>query len=32
MNLLIDTNVILAVLLNRTPWITDSQVIWEACD
>ena len=27
MNLLIATNVILDVLLSRTPWITDSQVI-----
>lgn len=32
MQLLIDTNVILDVLLNRFPCVTDSQTIWEACD
>jgi len=32
MNILVDTNIILDVLLNRAPWVTDSQVIWDACD
>ena len=32
MNLLFDTNVILDVLLNRSPWVTDAQKVWQACD
>ena len=32
MNLLLDTNIVLDVLLNRIPWVTDSQAIWDACD
>jgi predicted nucleic acid-binding protein len=32
MKILIDTNIILDVLLNRAPWVTDSQAIWDACD
>ncbi len=30
MKLLIDTNVVLDVLLNRTPWVADSQAVWDA--
>lgn len=30
MKVLVDTNVILDVLLNRAPWVTESQAIWEA--
>jgi predicted nucleic acid-binding protein len=30
MKILIDTNIILDVLLNRAPWVTDSQAIWDA--
>lgn len=30
MKVLIDANVILDVLLNRVPWVTDSQAVWEA--
>jgi predicted nucleic acid-binding protein len=30
MKVLIDANVILDVLLNRSPWVTDSQAVWEA--
>jgi predicted nucleic acid-binding protein len=32
MRLLLDTNVILDVLLNRAPWVDDATVIWQACD
>lgn len=32
MHLLLDTNVVLDVLLNRTPWVTDSLAVWDACD
>lgn len=32
MKLLIDTNVVLDVLLNRHPWVTDSKALWEAND
>jgi predicted nucleic acid-binding protein len=30
MKVLIDANVILDVLLSRSPWVTDSQAVWEA--
>ena len=30
MKVLIDANVILDVLLNRSPWVTDSQAVWDA--
>jgi predicted nucleic acid-binding protein len=30
MKLLVDANVILDVLLNRTPWVAESQAVWEA--
>ena len=30
MKVLIDANVILDVLLNRPPWVTDSQAVWDA--
>lgn len=30
MKVLIDANVILDVLLNRSPWVTDSQTLWDA--
>jgi predicted nucleic acid-binding protein len=30
MKVLIDANVILDVLLNRSPWVADSQAVWEA--
>jgi predicted nucleic acid-binding protein len=29
---LLDTNILLDVLLNRTPWVTDSSALWAACD
>lgn len=32
MKLLVDTNVILDVLLNRLPWVNDAKEIWLACD
>jgi predicted nucleic acid-binding protein len=32
MKLLFDTNVVLDVLLNRHPWVTDSKALWEAND
>lgn len=32
MRLLFDTNVILDVLLNRPPWVTDASGVWKACD
>ncbi|MEZ4859841.1 MAG: PIN domain-containing protein [Caldilineaceae bacterium] len=31
-HLLLDTNVILDVLLNRSPWVNDSGSIWKLCD
>ena len=30
MRVLIDANIVLDVLLNRTPWVADSQAVWEA--
>ena len=30
MKVLIDANVILDVLLNRSPWVADSQMVWDA--
>ncbi len=30
MKVLIDTNVVLDVLLNRAPWVTDSRAVWDA--
>ena len=30
MKVLIDANVILDVLLNRSPWVVDSQAVWDA--
>lgn len=32
MNLLLDTNIVLDVLLNRAPWVNDSKAVWAACD
>jgi predicted nucleic acid-binding protein len=32
MNILLDTNIVLDVLLERSPWNTDAERIWEACD
>ena len=32
MNALIDTNVVLDVLLNRSPFVVDSAEVWRACD
>lgn len=32
MNVLIDTNIVLDVLLEREPWLTDSEGVWQACD
>jgi predicted nucleic acid-binding protein len=32
MRILLDTNIILDVLLNREPWVTVSSEIWTACD
>jgi predicted nucleic acid-binding protein len=32
MRVLIDTNIILDVLLDRAPWVNDSSQIWAACD
>jgi predicted nucleic acid-binding protein len=29
---LLDTNILLDVLLNRAPWVADSSAIWAACD
>lgn len=31
MKVLIDTNIVLDVLLDRAPWVHDSSRIWEAC-
>ena len=30
--ILLDTNVILDVLLDRTPWVHDASAIWQRCD
>ena len=30
MKVLIDANVVLDVLLNRSPWVTDSPAVWDA--
>jgi predicted nucleic acid-binding protein len=32
MRVLLDTNIVLDVLLNRAPWVADSSAIWAACD
>ncbi len=32
MRVLLDTNVVLDVLLNRQPWVADAGAIWAACD
>lgn len=32
MRVLFDTNVLLDVLLNRDPWITESSAVWQAND
>ena len=32
MNILIDTNTVLDVLLERHPWNADAERIWDACD
>lgn len=32
MRVLIDTNVVLDVLLNRTPWVTEAKAVWLAHD
>lgn len=32
MKVLIDTNVALDVLLNREPWVGESQKVWQACE
>lgn len=32
MNVLLDTNIVLDVLLNRHPWVTEASAIWAACD
>jgi predicted nucleic acid-binding protein len=32
MRLLLDTNVLLDVLLNRDPWVTESSAVWRAHD
>lgn len=32
MRILLDTNIILDVLLNRAPFVADSSAIWAACD
>jgi len=31
-NILIDTNIALDVLLEREPWLAESQGVWQACD
>jgi predicted nucleic acid-binding protein len=31
-NVLIDTNIVLDVLLEREPWLADSEGVWKACD
>ena len=30
MRVLLDTNVILDVLLNRAPWVTEAKAVWQA--
>jgi predicted nucleic acid-binding protein len=32
MRVLLDTNVVLDVLLNRDPWVQDSAAVWQASD
>lgn len=32
MNVLLDTNVVLDVLLDREPWVQEAQQIWQACE
>ena len=32
MRVLLDTNILLDVLLDRAPFVTDSSAIWAACD
>ena len=32
MRVLFDTNIVLGVLLNRSPWVADSYVAWQASD
>ncbi len=32
MRVLFDTNVLLDVLLNRDPWVTESSAVWQAND
>ena len=32
MNVLLDTNIVLDVLLEREPWFSDSQEIWQASE
>jgi predicted nucleic acid-binding protein len=32
MNILIDTNIVLDVLLERPPWLVEAEQIWDACD
>ena len=32
MRVLLDTNILLDVLLDRAPWVTESSAIWGACD
>jgi predicted nucleic acid-binding protein len=32
MNVLIDTNIVLDVMLERDPWLAESQAVWQACD
>lgn len=32
MRVLLDTNVVLDVLLNRQPWVKDASAIWQAND
>jgi predicted nucleic acid-binding protein len=32
MRVLLDTNILLDVLLDRAPWVTESSAVWEACD
>jgi predicted nucleic acid-binding protein len=32
MQVLLDTNVVLDILLNREPWVTDAKALWQAND
>ena len=32
MRILLDTNVVLDVLLNREPWVAEASAIWQATD